>query len=91
MTTIGHHNVFPLTPQPGEHAGGAVADEHLDLAELYERLYALPSPVERPLVQLNHCRSTRYGSVWLGYLDSCNYDPTLPLDEASPCFAAAFS
>ncbi|MDH5493985.1 MAG: hypothetical protein OEY14_18690, partial [Myxococcales bacterium] len=85
--TTGHHNAFPLLPQPGAHKNGAPIDEGLDLGILYERLRGLPSPL-RALVQMNHARSSRRGSIWLGYFDSCGYDPSLPLDPASPCFSA---
>lgn len=88
VNTIGHHNAFPLTHVPTASAGGAPADELVNLAELYGRLRALPSPVEQPLLQLNHGRGSRYGTVWLGYFDSCGFDPAAPFDESSLCFGA---
>ncbi len=86
--TTGHHNAFPLEVVDGAHKNGAPSDEYVDVATLYERLRALPSPVSAPLVQLNHPRSNRYGRVWIGYFDSCGFDPTSALDEDGPCFAA---
>ena len=87
--TIGHHNAYPLTVVPGAHAGGAPLDEFVDLGTLYERLRALPSPVASPVVQMNHARSSRAGSVWLGYFDACGFDPTAPLDESGACFGSS--
>ncbi|NOY94666.1 MAG: CehA/McbA family metallohydrolase [Deltaproteobacteria bacterium] len=86
--TIGHYNAFPLRVQPGAHKSGAPADEFVDPGTLYERLRALPSPVASPVVQLNHGRSDRRGSIWLGYFDSCGFDPTLAIDSTGSCFMA---
>jgi hypothetical protein len=85
--TIGHHNAFPLTVQQGAHKNGAPMDEFIDVGTLYERLRGVPSPVADPLVQLNHPRASRSGSVWLGYFDSCGFDPTTAFDPLThPCF-----
>jgi len=84
--SIGHHNAFPLMVIPGAHKNGAPQDEYMDPAMLYEQLRALPSPVGQPLVQLNHPRSSRYGSLWIGYFDACGFDPTMPFDAMGPCF-----
>jgi len=86
--TIGHYNAFPLVVQPGAHKSGAPADEFIDPGTLYERLRALPSPVTSPVVQLNHGRSDRRGSIWLGYFDSCGFDPTTTIDDTGSCFMA---
>lgn len=85
--TIGHHNAFPLTVQEGMHKNGAPEDEYVSVGTLYERLRALPSPVDVPIVQLNHARSSRDGSIYLGYFDACGFDPTAPVDPDGPCFA----
>ncbi|NOY94668.1 MAG: CehA/McbA family metallohydrolase [Deltaproteobacteria bacterium] len=84
--TIGHHNAYPLSVVPGAHGGGAPLDENVDLGTLYERLRAMPSPVASPVVQLNHARSSRAGSVWLGYFDACGFDPAVAIDESGACF-----
>ena len=85
--TTGHHNVFPLTPQVGAHKNGAPQDEYLDVGTLYDRMRAVPAPAD-VIVQLNHARSGRDGSVWLGYFDSCGYDPSLPFAMADACFGS---
>ncbi len=85
--TTGHHNVFPLTPQVGAHKNGAPQDEYLDVGTLYDRMRAVPAPAD-VIVQLNHARSGRDGSVWLGYFDSCGYDPSLPFAMAEACFGS---
>lgn len=87
--TTGHHNAFPLSVLDGAHKNGAPNDEFLDVGTLYERLRALPSPVSEPLVQLNHGRASRSGTVWLGYFDSCGFDPTMALEADGPCFGYA--
>ncbi|MFW6086986.1 MAG: CehA/McbA family metallohydrolase [Myxococcota bacterium] len=86
--TIGHHNAFPLTAQPGAHKNGAPVDEYIDVGTLYERLRAVPSPIGEPVVQLNHARASRAGSIWLGYFDSCGFSPTAPLDPDGDCFGS---
>jgi hypothetical protein len=86
--TTGHHNAFPLTPQLGLHRSGAPEDEYLDLGTLYETLRGLPSPGASTIVQLNHARASRSGSIWLGYFDACGFVPTAAFDESSTCFNA---
>jgi hypothetical protein len=88
-TTIGHHNGFPLVLQEGAHKNGAPMDEFIDVGTLYERILGVPSPVANPIVQFNHPRASRSGSVWLGYFDSCEFDPTAPIDFDGPCFGTA--
>jgi hypothetical protein len=87
-TTIGHHNGFPVFVQEGAHKNGAPLDEYIDVGTLYERLRAVPSPVADPIVQFNHPRASRSGSVWLGYFDSCEFDPTAPVEPDGPCFGS---
>lgn len=85
--TIGHTNAFPLDVVAGAHKNGAPQDEFQAPGTLFETLRGLASPVT-PLLQLNHGRSTRNGSIWLGYFDSCGFDPTMAFDETHSCFAA---
>jgi hypothetical protein len=79
--TIGHHNAWPLDPDPAAPRAGAPLDELIDVPTLYERLRGAGAEI----VQLNHGRSSTVGSIWLGWLDSCEFDPSLPIDKAPDC------
>ncbi len=80
-TTIGHHNAWPLDPDPAAPRAGAPLDEGIDLETLYGRLRGAGAEI----VQLNHGRSSTVGSVWLGWLDSCGFDPGQSVDAAVGC------
>jgi hypothetical protein len=79
--TIGHHNAWPLDPDPAAPRAGAPPDEGIDIETLYERLRGAGAEI----VQLNHGRSSTVGSLWLGWLDACEFDPTQPVDAAPGC------
>ncbi|MCS6797362.1 MAG: hypothetical protein NZ898_02335 [Myxococcota bacterium] len=85
--TIGHYNAYPLAVVSGARAGGAPDDEYVEPGALYDRIRALVGPAGTPLVQLNHGRSIRAGVVWLGYFDSCGFDPTEAIVAAHPCWS----
>ncbi len=84
--TTGHHNVWPLVPDPGARRSGAPADEFLPIGDLYATLRALPAPggVDK-VVQLNHARSSTAGTIWLGWFDACGFDPGADLSADDPC------
>ncbi len=85
--TAGHYNAFPVEVIEGAWKSGMPEDEFFPAATIYERLRALPSAVSEPLVQMNHGRSSRRGTVWLGYFDSCQFDPTAAFDDTDLCWA----
>lgn len=84
--TIGHHNAFPLDLVEGAHKNGAPDDEFMAVGELYDLLRSIPGEATR-IVQLNHGRADTAGALWLGYFDSCGFDPTMPVDPMHRCFA----
>tara|TARA_R110000823_G_scaffold47903_7_gene121803 strand:- start:5129 stop:7756 length:2628 start_codon:yes stop_codon:yes gene_type:complete len=79
--TIGHSNVFPVTPQPGEFMGGNV---HFEGMRLGEAIAAYKARFPQSLFQLNHPRSTvgdDDGAFFDHLSQGASFQPQLALSE----------
>ncbi len=79
--TIGHSNVFPISAQPEQFAGGTLPHENRKLGALIGAYKAL---APESVFQLNHPRLGKYDSdiAFFDHLsDGVAYDPTLALSD----------
>ncbi len=79
---IGHFNFWPLVQVPGAASAGAPSDEYLEPGALFDRMAPLVGA--DGMMMLNHPWDEPLFGRDLGYLRAIEFDPRVPIGEASP-------